>query len=92
MRIENWCGYNIRFIEINGEWWTILKDICDALGLRTDAIAKRLDPNMLERVLVDTTSISLKNPISNPRSNGDGYESQSAESIRHPRETKLVGC
>lgn len=35
MKIENWCGYDIRFIEINGEWWAILKDICDALNLKT---------------------------------------------------------
>ena len=27
MKIENWCGHDIRFIEINGEWWAILKDI-----------------------------------------------------------------
>ena len=52
MRTENWCGYDIRFVEINGEWWAILKDICDALNLRTAKIAERLDPSMLERVLV----------------------------------------
>ena len=55
MRIENWCGYDIRFIELDGEWYAILKDICDALHLRTDKIASRLDPSMLERVLVETT-------------------------------------
>lgn len=55
MRTENWCGYDIRFIEINGEWYAILKDICDALRLRTDKIASRLSPSMLERVLVDTS-------------------------------------
>lgn len=21
IRTENWCGYDIRFIEIDGEWW-----------------------------------------------------------------------
>ena len=46
MRTENWCGYDIRFIEINGEWYAILKDICDALRLRTDKVANRLDPNI----------------------------------------------
>ena len=20
MRVENWCGYDIRFVEVNGEW------------------------------------------------------------------------
>ena len=53
MRVENWCGYDIRFVEINGEWYAILKDICDALDLRTDKVANRLDPSMLERVPVE---------------------------------------
>ena len=57
MRIENWCGYDIRFVEINGEWWAILKDICDALNLRTFKIAQRLEPCMLERVKVDVSDI-----------------------------------
>ena len=60
MRTENWCGYDIRFIEINGEWYAILKDICDALKLRTDKIASRLSPSMLERVLVDTSDYPSK--------------------------------
>ena len=54
MRIESWCGYDIRFVEINGEWWAILKDICDALRLRTDGIAQRLDPDMLIRVPIES--------------------------------------
>lgn len=53
IKTENWCGYDIRFIEIDGEWWAILKDICDALKLRTDKVAYRLDPSMLERVPVE---------------------------------------
>lgn len=55
MRTENWCGYNIRFVEINGEWWAILKDICDALKLRAKDVSQRVYPEMLERVLVDTS-------------------------------------
>lgn len=55
MRVENWCGHDIRFMEVKGEWYAILKDICDALRLRTDAIASRLDSDMLERVLVETS-------------------------------------
>ena len=26
MRVEIWCGYDIRFVEVNGEWYAILKD------------------------------------------------------------------
>lgn len=55
MKIENWCGHDIRFVEINGEWWAILKDICDALGLRTDKVAYRLEPSMLERIRVEVS-------------------------------------
>ena len=53
MRTESWCGHDIRFVEVNGEWYAILKDICDALDLRTDKVASRLDPDMLERVRVE---------------------------------------
>lgn len=56
MKIENWCGYNIRFIEQDGEWWAILKDICDALKLRTDKVSSRLDPDMMLRVKVDISN------------------------------------
>ena len=55
MRTENWCGNDIRFVEINGEWYAILKDICDALNLRTKDISQRLHPDMLERVLVEVS-------------------------------------
>ena len=44
----------------NGEWWAILKDICDALQLRTAKIVERLEPSMLERVLVDTSDVPSK--------------------------------
>lgn len=70
MRTENWNGYDIRFVEINGEWWAILKDICDALNLRTDGIAQRLSPDMLERVLVETSNHSSNGVRSNTGSNG----------------------
>lgn len=53
IKTENWCGCNIRFVEINGEWWAILKDICDALNLKTAQVARRLDPEMLERVPIE---------------------------------------
>lgn len=56
MKIENWCGYNIRFIKQDGEWWAILKDICDALKLRTWGVSNRLDPDMLIKVNVSDLS------------------------------------
>ena len=67
MRTENWCGYDIRFIEKDGEWWTILKDICDALDLKTFKVSQRLDPDMMTRVKVESSNI----PSKDIRSRGD---------------------
>ena len=71
MRTENWCGYDIRFVEINGEWWAILKDICDALKLKTKYISQRLHPEMIERVLVKASNIPSRDVRSDHSSNGD---------------------
>ena len=59
MRTENWCGYNIRFVKVNGAWYAILKDICDALHLRSKDVSQRLDPSMMERVPVESSNDGL---------------------------------
>lgn len=68
MRTENWCGYNIRFVEHNGEWWAVLKDICDALGLRSKDVSKRLQPSMLDRVQIEVSEDDL-NDVRSPGEN-----------------------
>ena len=45
MKTEIWNGYPIRFVEKDGEWWAVLKDVCDALELRTDGVKARLNVN-----------------------------------------------
>lgn len=60
MRIENWCGHEIRFIEKDGEWWAILKDICGALNLRSNKVSERLDPDMLDSVKIDVSEADSK--------------------------------
>lgn len=67
IRTENWQGYNIRFVEQDGEWWAILKDICDALRLRTKDVSQRLDPELMIRVKIDQYSIPGYNVLSNIR-------------------------
>ena len=67
MKTENWCGYDIRFVEKDEEWWAILKDICDALELKTFKVSQRLDPDMLTRVLIEESNI----PSKDVRSRGD---------------------
>ncbi|HGC8605307.1 TPA: Bro-N domain-containing protein [Streptococcus agalactiae] len=33
-KTETWNGYTIRFVEHQGEWWAVAKDITNALGLK----------------------------------------------------------
>ena len=63
MREEFWCGYRIRFIEKDGEWWAILKDVCDALNLRTAKVVERLHPEMMMRVPVERTCLMPANYV-----------------------------
>lgn len=71
MRIESWCGHEIRFVEENGEWWAILKDICDALDLKTFKVSQRLDPEMMIRVRVEVCDIPSKDVRSRARKTQD---------------------
>ena len=71
MKTEKWNGYKIRFVERNGEWWAILKDICDALGLKTFKVSQRLDPEMLIRVRVEACDIPSRDATSKARKSQD---------------------
>ena len=47
MRTEDWKGHTIRFVEIKGEWWAVLKDVCDALDLNTKWVKQRLEDEVV---------------------------------------------
>lgn len=53
IRIENWCGYDIRFVEHEGNWYAVLKDICDALKLRTCDVKLRIECDHLIKTAVE---------------------------------------
>ena len=91
MKIENWCGYDIRFININGEWWAILKDICDALKLRTDKIASRLEASMLERVKVEVSNHPSKVDRYKDGSNDVRYEHHPVKVVNNATIGKDIG-
>ena len=55
MKVEVWNGYEIRFVEKDGEWWAVLKDVCDALGLRAKKVAERLPKVALSRGTLETS-------------------------------------
>lgn len=71
MRTENWYGHEIRFVEINGEWYAVLKDICDALKLKTFDVSRRLSPDMMEKTRVNVCDMGLTGIRSKARKTQD---------------------
>lgn len=67
-RLENWNGHDIRFVEVKGEWFAILKDVCDALGLKSKDISQRLDTDMMTRVQVEVSDV-VSNDVRSPGEN-----------------------
>ncbi len=63
MKTENWNGHSIRFVEHNGEWWAVAKDVAKALEYR-DAhnMTRLLDKKDKGTHKVSTTSNKLKCP------------------------------
>ncbi|MEQ7167255.1 BRO family protein [Enterococcus avium] len=50
MKTEIWNGHEIRFVEVNDEWWAVLSDVAKALDLRTDKLNVRLEDDNLSKV------------------------------------------
>lgn len=57
IKTQNWCGYDIRFVEYCGTWYAVLKDICDALDLHTFKIAQRINASDLRRLPIPSSNI-----------------------------------
>lgn len=55
IKIEKWCNHEIRFVEKDGEWWAVLKDVCEALGLKTFDVRKRIEKDMVSNHTLETT-------------------------------------
>lgn len=49
IKTETWAGHPIRFVWHNCEWWAVLKDITDALGLGTREVNRRLNDDVLSK-------------------------------------------
>ncbi|HEL1810830.1 TPA: phage repressor protein [Streptococcus suis] len=65
MKIENWNGYDIRFVDRNGDWWAVAKDVTDALGLKQ--VTRAL--NGLRKSELDKTDITISKVTSNQARN-----------------------
>lgn len=61
MKTEIWNGHEIRFVNIDGEWWAVAKDIADALDYaETRTMTKRLKQKyLMSTVLVGMNAKSL---------------------------------
>ena len=61
MKIENWNGYDIRFVEHNGEWWAIAKDVAKALNFaRARDSTKNYQTNIRGRLKFLPPAVSKK--------------------------------
>ncbi|MCT3390345.1 BRO-N domain-containing protein [Lentilactobacillus hilgardii] len=49
MKIENWNNHEIRFVDVDGEWWAVLSDIAQVLSLDTRKLNQRLDDDVLSK-------------------------------------------
>jgi prophage antirepressor-like protein len=65
MKKEVWNGHQIRFVEKDGEWWAVARDVAEALGfvestglVNANDMTKHLDTDEVSkaRILCDTTN------------------------------------
>lgn len=56
IRTESWSGHAIRFVEKNpGDWWAVLADVADALGLgQVSPIKRRLPKDVISNHTLPT--------------------------------------
>lgn len=54
---DNHKRHEIRFVRIDNEWYAVLKDICEALGLKTFHVAQRIDEQFLLKRKVRVSDI-----------------------------------
>ena len=63
MKTEIWNGHLIRFVEKDGEWWAVAKDVTDALGFKQAKDGTKKMPEKYKGVTkVPTTSSKNKCP------------------------------
>jgi prophage antirepressor-like protein len=59
LRVENWVGHPIRFVEKDGEWQAVLADIAAPLGLDARHINERLTPEFVSMGRVSCEGYSI---------------------------------
>lgn len=58
IRHDSWRGNDIRFVEVNGEWYAVLKDVCDALGISNPSLVRyRIPLQYIEKVSISESDL-----------------------------------
>lgn len=71
MTIQHWGDFDVRFVEVDGEWFAVLKDICDALDLDSWKVADRIDPDTQIKARIDVCDRTLTAATSRRRNTQD---------------------
>jgi len=66
IRHDSWRGNDIRFVDVNGEWYAVLKDVCDALGISNPSLVRyRIPLRYIEKVSIsDLYSTKVTSDVS----------------------------
>lgn len=60
IRHDSWRGNDIRFVNVNGEWYAVLKDVCDALGISNSRdVRYRIPIRYLEKVNIEDETYNV---------------------------------
>lgn len=59
IRIEEWCGYDIHFVNVDGEWLAVLKDVANALNMKGFHLSERIPDSEMLRVPIHVSDIGL---------------------------------
>ena len=58
IRHDSWRGNDIRFVNVNGEWYAVLKDVCDALGISNPSLVRyRIPLQYIEKVSISESDL-----------------------------------
>ena len=69
-KIEIWNNHPIRFVEHNGEWWAVAKDIAEALDYSSAKdMLRQVDRNEIAGIVI------------NPESIGNGHKVPTSEKV-----------
>lgn len=64
IRIENWKGYNVRFVKIDDEWWAVLNDLCKIFDFYEDFVTRDLlDQNSINKVEIGNEWLVVVNEL-----------------------------